>query len=66
VSYGALDHVQQVVETRNDAGDRGIRYWFIDSSDLDFLGCHWHYSARDDRVVSERLTPFVTGLPMSW
>ncbi|MFJ4979255.1 RICIN domain-containing protein [Streptomyces coeruleorubidus] len=66
VSYGALDHVQQVVKTRNDAGDGGIRYWFIDSSDLDFLGCHWHYSARDDRVVSERLTPFVTGLPMSW
>ncbi|MFF5523214.1 hypothetical protein [Streptomyces coeruleorubidus] len=58
--------VQQVVETRNDAGDSGIRYWFLDSSDLDFLGCHWHYSAHDDRVISERLTSFVAGLPMSW
>ncbi|MER7406105.1 RICIN domain-containing protein [Streptomyces sp. NPDC000070] len=59
-------HVQQVVKTRNDAGDSRVRYWFLDDSDLDFLGCDWHYSARDDRVISERLTSFVAGLPMSW
>jgi hypothetical protein len=58
--------VQQVVKTRNDTGDSGVRYWFLDSSDLDFLGCHWHYSAHDDRVISERLTSFVAGLPMNW
>jgi lysophospholipase L1-like esterase len=58
--------VQQVVRTRNDAGDSGVRYWFLDSSDLDFLGCHWHYSAHDDRVVSDRLTSFIAGLPLRW
>ncbi|MFF9809964.1 hypothetical protein ACF1G5_33465 [Streptomyces coeruleorubidus] len=58
--------VQQVVETRNDVGDSGIRYWFLDRPDLDFLGRHWHYSAHDDRVISERLTSFAVGLPMSW
>ncbi|GAA2425474.1 hypothetical protein [Streptomyces coeruleofuscus] len=57
---------QQVVRTRNDAGDGGIRYWFLDSSNLDFVGCHWHYSAHDDPVISERLTSVVAGLPMSW
>ncbi|MEU1939307.1 hypothetical protein ACH49O_35725 [Streptomyces coeruleorubidus] len=57
---------QQVVKTRNAAGDSRIRYWFLDSPALDFLGCHWRYSAHDDRVVSERLTSFVAGLPMSW
>ncbi|CAM5355618.1 hypothetical protein [Streptomyces coeruleorubidus] len=55
-----------MVKTRNAAGDSRIRYWFLDRPDLDFLGCHWRYSAHDDRVVSERLTSFVAGLPMSW
>ncbi|MFE4306376.1 RICIN domain-containing protein [Streptomyces sp. NPDC056891] len=59
-------HVQQVVKTRNDAGDSGVRYWFLDDSGLDFLGCDWHYSARDDRLIADRLVPFVAGLPTGW
>ncbi|MFD3664050.1 RICIN domain-containing protein [Streptomyces sp. NPDC058659] len=59
-------HVQQVVKARNDAGDSGVRYWFLDDSGLDFLGCDWHYSARDDRLVADRLTPFIAGLPIGW
>jgi lysophospholipase L1-like esterase len=59
-------HVQQVVKARNDAGDSGVRYWFLDDSGLDFLGCAWHYSAHDDRVISDRLSSFIAGLPMSW
>ncbi|WP_175410079.1 RICIN domain-containing protein [Streptomyces sp. TRM64462] len=59
-------HVQQVVKTRNDAGDSGVRYWFLDGSDLDFLGCDWHYSARDDRLIADRLTSFLAGLPIGW
>lgn len=59
-------HVQQVVKARNDAGDNGVRYWFLDDSGLDFLGCDWHYSARDDRVIADRLTSFIAGLPTSW
>ncbi|MFC9701343.1 hypothetical protein ACFTWD_11670 [Streptomyces sp. NPDC056943] len=59
-------HVQQVVKARNDAGDRGVRYWFLDDSGLDFLGCDWHYSAHDDRLIADRLVPFITGLPTGW
>lgn len=59
-------HVQQVVKARNDAGDSRVRYWSLDDSGLDFLGCDWHYSAHDDRIVSDRLTSFIGGLPMNW
>ncbi|MFK4272926.1 SGNH/GDSL hydrolase family protein [Streptomyces milbemycinicus] len=51
-------HVQQVVKARNDAGDSRVRYWSLDDSGLDFLGCDWHYSAHDDRLISDRLTSF--------
>ncbi|MFG3409469.1 RICIN domain-containing protein [Streptomyces sp. NPDC048142] len=69
VAVGAgqyADHVQQVVEARNDAGDSGVRYWFLDGSGLDFSGCDWHYSAHDDRLIADRLTPFIAGLPLGW
>lgn len=59
-------HVQQVVKARNDAGDSRVRYWALDDSGLDFLGCDWHYSAHDDRLIADRLTPFLTGLPTGW
>ncbi|MFE9017164.1 RICIN domain-containing protein [Streptomyces sp. NPDC007808] len=59
-------HVQQVVKARNDAGDSRVRYWFLDDSGLDFLGCDWHYSAHDDRVISDRLVPFIAGLATDW
>ncbi|MFI9544802.1 RICIN domain-containing protein [Streptomyces sp. NPDC052016] len=59
-------HVQQVVKARNDAGDSRVRYWFLDDSGLDFLGCDWHYSARDDRLIADRLTSFLAGLPTGW
>ncbi|MGP4085050.1 RICIN domain-containing protein [Streptomyces sp. KR55] len=59
-------HVQQVVKARNDAGDSGVRYWFLDDSGLDFLGCDWHYSAHDDRLIADRLTSFIAGLPTGW
>ncbi|MCX5366996.1 RICIN domain-containing protein [Streptomyces sp. NBC_00124] len=59
-------HVQQVVKARNDAGDSRVRYWLLDDSGLDFLGCDWHYSARDDRLIADRLTSFIGGLPTRW
>ncbi|MFF8280111.1 RICIN domain-containing protein [Streptomyces lateritius] len=59
-------HVQQVVKARNDAGDGGVRYWFLDDAGLDFLGCDWHYSAHDDRLIADRLTSFIAGLPTRW
>ena len=60
------DHVQQVVKARNDAGDSRVRYWALDTSGLDFLGCDWHYSAHDDRLVADRLVSFIGGLPTGW
>ncbi|MFF4849782.1 hypothetical protein [Streptomyces sp. NPDC001194] len=59
-------HVQQVVEARNDAGGSGVRYWSLDDSGLDFLGCDWHYAAHDDRLIADRLTSFIAGLPTGW
>ncbi|MFI1509475.1 GDSL-type esterase/lipase family protein [Streptomyces sp. NPDC020597] len=59
-------HVQQVVKSRTDAGDSRVRYWYLDDSGLDFAGCHWHYSAHDDRLVADRLASFVSGLPIAW
>lgn len=56
-------HVQEVVKARNAAGDGAVRYWYLDDSGLDFLGCDWHYSAHDDRLIADRLTPFLAGLP---
>ncbi|MFI2090854.1 SGNH/GDSL hydrolase family protein [Streptomyces rishiriensis] len=64
VGAGAFaGHVQQVVKARADAGDSRVRYWLLDDSGLDFLGCHWHYSAHDDRLIADRLTSFLGGLP---
>ncbi|WP_256096474.1 SGNH/GDSL hydrolase family protein [Streptomyces sp. LUP30] len=59
-------HVQQVVKARTDAGDGRVRYWLLDDSGLDFLGCHWHYSAHDDRIIADRLTSFIGSLPTAW
>lgn len=59
-------HVQQVVEERTGAGDRRVRYWRLDDTGLDYTGCHWHYSARDDRLLADRLTSFITDLPIRW
>ena len=38
----------------------------LDDSGLDFLGCDWHYSAHDDRLIADRLTSFIAGLPTGW
>ncbi|WP_234310602.1 SGNH/GDSL hydrolase family protein [Streptomyces sp. NRRL S-474] len=59
-------HVEQVVQERTDAGDRRVRYWRLDDTGLDYTGCHWHYSSRDHRLLADRLTSFVAGLPIRW
>jgi lysophospholipase L1-like esterase len=57
---------QQVVEDRNSLGDDRVRFWPLDETSLDFLGCHWHYSAHDDRLIADRLTGFLGTLPLAW
>jgi hypothetical protein len=69
VAVGAnpfADHVQQVVQERVSAGDSRVHYWLVDGSGLDFLGCDWHYSARDDRLIAERLSAFIGSLALGW
>jgi lysophospholipase L1-like esterase len=69
VAIGAspfADHVQQVVRERTDAGDSRVRSWFLDGTGLDLLGCHWHYSTRDDQLIADRLTTFIGTLPLTW
>ncbi|MEU6841751.1 SGNH/GDSL hydrolase family protein [Streptomyces sp. NPDC046716] len=60
------EYVRQVVQARNDAGDGEVRYWFLDQSGLDFLGCDGHTSAHDDRLIADRLAPFLSSLPTGW
>ncbi|UUA05004.1 MULTISPECIES: SGNH/GDSL hydrolase family protein [Streptomyces] len=59
-------HVEQVVRERADAGDRRVRSWRLDDTGLDLMGCHWHYSARDHRLLADRLTSFLADLPIRW
>jgi lysophospholipase L1-like esterase len=60
------DYVQQVVQERASAGDSRVRYWFLDGTGLDFLGCDWHYSTRDHQLIADRLSTFIETLPMGW
>ena len=69
VAVGAspfADYVQQVVRERNAAGDTGVRYWLLDGTGLDLLGCHWHYSVHDDQLIADRLTAYIGTLPLTW
>jgi len=69
VAVGAsnfADHVQQVVQERTAAGDSRVRYWPLDGTGLDNLGCHWHYSTHDHQLIADRLGTFVAGLPLGW
>ncbi|WP_242504282.1 SGNH/GDSL hydrolase family protein [Promicromonospora panici] len=69
VAVGAgsfADDVQQVVQERTGAGDSRVRYWFLDNTGLDFLGCDWHYSTRDHQIVADRFSTFVNGLGLDW
>ncbi|MEU0584449.1 GDSL-type esterase/lipase family protein [Streptomyces sp. NPDC006132] len=59
-------HVEQVVKDRTAAGDRRVRHWSLDATGLDHTGCHWHYSARDHRLLADRLTAFISDLPIRW
>ncbi|TDB76174.1 cellulose-binding protein [Micromonospora sp. KC723] len=69
VAVGAspfADSVRQVVQERTSAGDSRVRYWALDGTSLDLLGCHWHYSARDHQLIADRFGTFVGSLPLGW
>jgi lysophospholipase L1-like esterase len=60
------DSVQSVVAARNAAGDRNLRYWYYPETDLDFLGCDWHPSARDHEIIAQRLQDYLASLSLKW
>ncbi|MFJ8046920.1 SGNH/GDSL hydrolase family protein [Streptomyces luteogriseus] len=67
VGTGAFaGHVEHVVRERTGADDPRVRYWPLDTTGLDYTGCHWHYSARDHRLLADRLTALVADLPIRW
>ena len=60
------DTAQQIVRDRNAQGDNRVVYWYYDDPNLDRLGCDWHPSLHDDRIISGLLNTFIGTLPLSW
>ncbi|MFD4637027.1 SGNH/GDSL hydrolase family protein [Lentzea sp. NPDC058436] len=46
--------------------DGRVRYWNYADPALDRLGCDWHFSQRDHRLISGLLTDYVAGLGLAW
>ncbi|WP_202919138.1 cellulose binding domain-containing protein [Saccharothrix deserti] len=63
---GFAQPAEQVVQDRNAQGDSRVRYWYYDDPSLDRLGCDWHFSLRDHRVISGLLTDYIATLPLTW
>jgi lysophospholipase L1-like esterase len=60
------DAVQQVAQERNNQGDSRVRYWNYADPALDLLGCDWHFSAHDHRLISGLLGNVISGLNLAW
>ncbi|MER5209611.1 SGNH/GDSL hydrolase family protein [Streptomyces sp. NPDC002838] len=57
---------QRIVQERNRRGDNRVRYWYYDDPDLDRLGCDWHPSVKDHRIISGLLNNYLAALPLRW
>lgn len=57
---------RQVVATRNAGGDDLVRFWNYEDPRLDRLGCDWHFSLNDHRLITGLLTDYVATLPLDW
>ncbi|SMC92789.1 cellulose binding domain-containing protein [Lentzea albidocapillata] len=60
------DAVRQVVQDRNGQGDSRVRHWNYSDPALDRLGCDWHFSARDHRLIAGKLGDYLATLPLAW
>ncbi|MFK4267481.1 SGNH/GDSL hydrolase family protein [Streptomyces milbemycinicus] len=56
----------RIVQERNRRGDTRVRSWHYDDSALDRLGCDWHPSAHDHRIISGQLDNYLAALPLRW
>jgi lysophospholipase L1-like esterase len=57
---------EEIVRDRNRQGDGRVGYWYYDDPRLDRLGCDWHPSLADHRIVSGLLHDHLAGLPLDW
>lgn len=60
------DTVQRVAQDRNAQGDDRVGYWHYDDAGLDRLGCDWHPSTRDHRIISGLLDDYLATVPLIW
>ncbi len=60
------DAVRQVAQERTNQGDSRVRYWNYADPAIDRLGCDWHFSQRDHRLISTKLNDFLSRLGLAW
>lgn len=62
------DSVQQIVKTRNDAGDARVSALYYDNTalGLDLLGCDWHPSQHDHQILANAIAQHLATLPLTW
>ncbi|MET8153975.1 cellulose binding domain-containing protein [Actinoplanes sp. NPDC049668] len=62
------DSIQQIVRTRNAAGDARVSALYYDNTalGLDLLGCDWHPSQRDHQLLAAAVTRHLGTLPLTW
>ncbi|MDT0571307.1 SGNH/GDSL hydrolase family protein [Streptomyces sp. DSM 3412] len=56
----------RIVEERGRRGDDRVSHWYYEDPGLDHLGCDWHPSLHDHRIISGLLDTHVAGLPLRW
>ncbi|MEU9576443.1 SGNH/GDSL hydrolase family protein [Streptomyces chilikensis] len=55
-----------IVRDRNARGDDRVGHWYYDDPALDRLGCDWHPSLHDHRIISGLLDRYLATLPLDW
>ncbi|MFD9252233.1 SGNH/GDSL hydrolase family protein [Streptomyces bottropensis] len=56
----------RIVQERVRRGDGRVSHWYYDDPGLDHLGCDWHPSLHDHRIISGLLDDHLAGLPLRW
>ncbi|GAA2221793.1 SGNH/GDSL hydrolase family protein [Streptomyces nogalater] len=60
------DTARGIVGDRNARGDDRVGYWYYDDPGLDRLGCDWHPSLSDHRIISGLLDRYLATVPLDW
>ncbi|WP_216589973.1 SGNH/GDSL hydrolase family protein [Streptomyces brasiliscabiei] len=57
---------RRIVAERVGRGDGRVSHWYYDDPGLDHLGCDWHPSLHDHRIISGLLDTHLAALPLRW